>query len=92
MQKSAATVTDFIADVSERSGLDWRGFAALGREIEQRAETAEAMDQFQVADHPEVQTGRGRERKIRQNSEHPQRPAGGRWAGILFDIRHGLNS
>ena len=85
-------MTDFIADLSERSGRDWRGFAALSREIEQRAETAEAMDQFQVADHPEVQTGRGRERKIRQNGEDPQRPAGGRCAGIFFDIRHGVNS
>jgi len=46
------------------------------------------MDEFQVAQHPEVQTGGGREGEVREDSEHPSRPADGRRTRLFFCNRH----
>ena len=81
-------MTDFIADVRQRSRLDRRGFAAFGREIKKRAKTAEPIDEFQVADHPKVKTSRGRERKVGKYSKHPRRAPGRRCIGLFFCARH----
>ena len=72
MRKSAAAVTDFIADPRQRRGLNRQRFALLSGKIEQRAIAAEPVDEIQVAQVPEVQSGRGGERKIRENGEHPR--------------------
>jgi len=88
MRKSAAAVTNFIADLRQKRGRGRRGLAAFGRKIEQRTETAEPMDEFQVAYHPEVQTGRGREGKIGKDSENPRRGVGWRCTTLFFCDKH----
>ena len=88
MGKSATAVTDFVADSRQRSGFDRRRFAPLGREIEQRTETAEPMDEFEVAYVPEMQSGRGRKWKIREDGENPHCAAGTFQSGLFFRGRH----
>jgi hypothetical protein len=50
------------------------------------------MNQFEVANHPEVQAGCSREREVRKDGEHPWQGAGGRYTGLLFVVRHAVTS
>lgn len=75
MRETATAVANFIADLRQGSGLDGRGLAPFGGEIEERTKTAQPPEEFQVAYHPQVQTGRGRVRKVRKYSEYPHRAA-----------------
>ena len=90
MWETAAAVTNLIAYLRQRSGIDRSGFAPLGREIEQRAITAKPMDEVQVARHPEVQSGRRGKGKVRKNGEHAGPGAARRYAGFIFLDRHGV--
>ena len=69
MRKTAAAMTNLIADLRERSGLDWRRLAILGGKIQQRTIAAKPPNQFQIADHAQMQASRRREWKIGKHSE-----------------------
>ena len=84
MRKSATTMTDFVANSRQRSGFDRCRFAVLGREVEQRAETAKPINRFQIACVPEVQPGGSGKWKVGENGEDPRRPGGSRWAGLIY--------
>ena len=81
-------MTDFIANRRQRRGFDRTGSRPSVVEIKHRAETAESMNQFQIACVSEVQPGGSGKWKIRENSEDPCRSGGSRWAGLFSLGRH----